>query len=98
MYQLLIVGKNEEITETVARLLEKYDKIVTERAHDLKSVQAALDTKMFDVIMNCGGFSKDEEDHLVNMGKENNPSIRVIEHFGGGSGLLLSELKETLDL
>ena len=84
--------------ETVVRLLKVYDKINTESANSLKSVQALMKDQTFDVVMIYGGLSNEEEDLLIQLRKENNPNVNIIEHFGGGSGLLLSEIKQTLTI
>jgi hypothetical protein len=49
-----------------------------------------------DMVMFGGGIEPDSEDGLRKRFKELKPEITIIQHYGGGSGLLSAEIQQAL--
>jgi len=51
----------------------------------------------FDLVLLCNGISKSAEDILCRYFRDKKPSIKIIQHYGGGSGLLSNEIIAALN-
>lgn len=94
--QVLIVGKNESIVLLLKRLVNGFEGL---QAKEAFCEQSALD------IVKCGetrliiissGLSEETENRIKENALVKNQGIKIISHFGGGSGLLKSEICEVL--
>jgi hypothetical protein len=48
-------------------------------------------------VLLSGGIAAKEEYHLCNYFTSKQPGIMIIQHFGGGSGLLHSEIQQAIE-
>ncbi|MDD2792210.1 MAG: hypothetical protein PHD73_03460 [Sediminibacterium sp.] len=94
--QVLIVGKNEAIVLLLKRLVNCFE--------GLQAKEAFCEQSAFDVVK-CGeprliiissGLSEETENRIKENALVKNQDIKIITHFGGGSGLLKSEICEVL--
>jgi ribosomal protein L30E len=94
--QVLIVGKNESIVLLLKRLVNGFEGL---QANEAFCEQSALD------VVKCGetrliiissGLSEETETRIKENALVFNQGIKIITHFGGGSGLLKSEICEVL--
>jgi hypothetical protein len=89
---ILAVGRNDDIMEVVCRLINSHTEwtgaAVTEDAEALR----LLDQQHFNILLLCAGISAAEERSLVMNALQLQPQLRVIQHYGGGSGLLENEI------
>ena len=53
--------------------------------------------RKFDIVLLGGGIEEESEKKLRSLFLFQDPEISIVQHFGGGSGLLSNEIRETLD-
>ncbi|MVN92359.1 hypothetical protein [Mucilaginibacter aquatilis] len=94
--KILAVGRNQEILETVVRLINANDAWEGKGAVTDKEAVQAFDHEVFDLILLCNGISSDSEDNLRAYFLAHRPATKIIQHYGGGSGLLTAEIYEAL--
>ena len=95
IYILVICG-HAEILQTILRLLnnnERWSAIGT--SDDEKAVEM-FHQHSFDLVMLGSGISDESENKLRKIFTHQNPLVKVIQHFGGGSGLLSNEIEAAL--
>ncbi|MBS1916235.1 MAG: hypothetical protein JST87_08150 [Bacteroidetes bacterium] len=94
--QILVVCNHEEILQTILRLINSnkdWEAIGTnadERAVEL------FHQHHFDLVLLGSGISDESENKLKKIFQHQNPQIKIIQHFGGGSGLLSNEIYAAL--
>ena len=94
---ILVVGRNEEILKTVIRLISGHadwegigavtDEDAIEKFHQHPS----------DIVLLTNGISDEEDRKLRKIFTHQRPDVIIIQHYGGGSGLLSNEIREALD-
>ncbi|MEO3407016.1 hypothetical protein AAFN85_24080 [Mucilaginibacter sp. CAU 1740] len=94
--QILVVGRHPEILATVVRLVNNNpDWNATGCLSDEEAI-AAFGTQDFRVVLLGGGVNEISEAALNSHFFSINPDIKIVQHFGGGSGLLSAEIYEAL--
>jgi DNA-binding NarL/FixJ family response regulator len=92
MVTILYIGTHPEILETVVRLInsrEGWTGIGVASTH--KAIDVIASQKIDVVLLGCG-LEKEVEDQLTATIGETNPQIKIVQHYGGGSGLLFGEI------
>jgi len=89
---ILYIGRHPEITPTVLRLINNnpdWNGIGT-----LYDDEACELFKQHDcaIVLLGNGISDEEELQLRQFFTAHNPAIKIVQHYGGGSGLLASEI------
>ena len=96
--QILIIGTNKPIMETIARLIDQNEKW---RATIASSTDEAIKIclkQQFSLALICAGLSAEDELELNKKLNELYPKLPIIMHYGGGSGLLIAEIYQGLGL
>ena len=96
--EILIVGTNKSIMETIARLIDKEEKWLATIAYTVEEALALCRLKDLSLALICAGLSKDEESQLSISLKQLNEHLPIVKHYGGGSGLLYAEIYQGLAL
>ncbi|MFN8416653.1 MAG: hypothetical protein U0U66_10000 [Cytophagaceae bacterium] len=94
-YSILIIGNNVEIVEVLLRLINK-SKEYSASAVIYHQKDFNLSETNVDLILLSSGLSLEEEQEIKEQLFMKNPNIKIIQHYGGGSGLLYTELKQAL--
>lgn len=94
--QFLVLGKNDEILATLKRLIENTDNWKAEISNDEASVEYFILNNPVDVILLSSGLDGAFEQEIKGNPIILEKNIAVIEHFGGGSGLLKNEIYAAL--
>lgn len=94
--RILYFGKNKDILETVIRLLNNQESWSGEGVYELEHVKESLQDEAFDILLLGCGIEEEDEQDLRNYMAEFYPSVKIIQHYGGGSGLLSNEILEAL--
>ncbi|MCF0056396.1 response regulator receiver protein [Dyadobacter sp. CY356] len=89
---ILAIGRHEEILETVLRIINKSENWTARGALTDEEAIALFEEEKFDIILLCGGIEEASEAVLRKTFTEKDPEIIVIQHYGGGSGLLSNEI------
>ena len=95
--KILYVGKNKDILETVIRLLNNHESWVGEGVYEIEDAKESLQHDRFDILLLGCGIEEADEAELRNYVAENFPEVKIIQHYGGGSGLLSNEILEALN-
>jgi hypothetical protein len=93
---ILVIGRHAQIMETVLRLIHSQPEwAATGALTDQKAIEAFRNEK-FDLVMIGGGVEEESEKKLKMEFEKVNPQVKMIRHYGGGSGLLFNEIQEAL--
>ena len=95
---ILYIGRHPEILETVVRLLNKNEQWQGFGALTDEEAITTFSQNEMDIVLLGPGIESDSENNLCDRFKAQKPDIIIIQHFGGGSGLLASEIGEALYL
>lgn len=95
---ILYIGRHPEILETVVRLLNKNEQWQGFGALTDEQATSIFAQNEIELVLLGPGIETDSENNLCNSFKAQKPDIIIIQHFGGGSGLLASEIGEALYL
>ena len=94
--QILVVGRNSEILAVVERLINANPKWQATACLTDEGALTACDKQPFDLVLIGGGVEENEEAHLRNEIEQRRPGTKIIQHYGGGSGLLATEINMAL--
>ncbi|WP_346985843.1 hypothetical protein [Chryseobacterium sp. POE27] len=88
----LVIGKNQEILDTLKRVIENNDGWKAYIQTDENASYNDIQNKQLDIVLLSSGleeqFEKDIKEFCENLDK----NIKIIDHYGGGSGLLKNEV------
>ena len=94
---ILIIGKNKAILDLLVRLLNEGDQSCY--AIGFIDEQEALTVENFsdlDILLLSSGIDEIAEEKIRKNAMELNSKVKIIQHNGGGSGLLKNEIQEVL--
>jgi DNA-binding NtrC family response regulator len=94
--EILIIGTNQPIVRTIAKLIDKEGKWQATVAYDLSQAKIVLTDKQFALVLIGAGLSESEEEELKEYVGEVHPGLPIVKHYGGGSGLLFAEIYQGL--
>ena len=95
--EILIIGKDESILQTVVKLVNNDPSWAGTGASSDEEAIEKFHHHHFDVVLLTGGISEEADKKLRTIFTHQNPDIIIIQHYGGGSGLLQTEIREALD-
>jgi hypothetical protein len=90
--QILYFGKNLDILPVVVRLInqnEQWNGIGTSSENELKSLFLDIN---FDLVLLGPCIEEENEREIRSFLVNHNPNIAIVQHYGGGSGLLSAEI------
>ena len=94
--EILVIGRHPEILQTVVRLVNNNPDWNATGANTNDEAIAAFNAKIFKLVLLGGGIEKESEDYLCDTFRKQKPDIIIVEHYGGGSGLLAAEIYQAL--
>ncbi len=94
---ILYVGLHEEITATVVRLINANENWNGVGVCAVKQVKQSFCDIPFSIVLLGAGLDEEWETELCTFFRKKNPSIKIVQHYGGGSGLLKSEILMALE-
>jgi len=94
--KILVIGRHAEILETVLRVLNKNQDWEGIGASTDEEAITLFHQQAFDIVLLGGGIDEESEQKLRTLFTEHKPDISIIQHYGGGSGLLFGEILEAL--
>ena len=90
--QFLVIGKNQEILETLKRIIENNEGWQAK----IESVEAVcydyIKENQVDIVLLSSGLDEEFENEIKNFCGNLDKEVKVIDHYGGGSGLLKNEV------
>ncbi len=93
---ILIIGRHPQIMETVVRLIESQRGWTAKGALTDEEAVALFQKENFELVLIGGGVEETSEDKLKEVFLMKNPAVKIIRHYGGGSGLLFNEIHEAV--
>jgi hypothetical protein len=90
--EILVLAANAEILKVILRLINANE---AWSAFGVGSVPEAVESLLsgkVDLLLVGAGFSEEEELSITEFVQTEKPEIRVVKHYGGGSGLLFAEI------
>jgi DNA-binding response OmpR family regulator len=94
--EILAIGRHAEILQTVVRLVNNNPGWNATGAGTDDEAILAFSTQAYKLVLLGGGIEKESEDKLCAAFRALNPDIIIIQHYGGGSGLLAAEIYQAL--
>ena len=94
--QILVIGRNPEILSVVERLINANPNWQATACLTDEGALTACDKQSFDLVLIGGGIDEDEEVYLRTEINKRRPGTKIIQHYGGGSGLLATEINMAL--
>lgn len=94
---ILAIGRNEEIMQTLLRLINKNKQWTAVGALNDDASIAIFNSFQPKLVLLCNGIDEGSETALRSYFTGKNPAVIIIQHYGGGSGLLTNEILQALD-
>ena len=94
--EILVFGKNTDILKTVLRLINANPNWYAEGTMEAEEVIEKCQLNAYDLLLLGGGIAQDEENKVRALVRKLRPELKIIQHFGGGSGLLSNEIQAAL--
>lgn len=96
-FEILVIGRNVDIHETVLRLINKNEKWFATGALTDEEVFQRCQETIFDMVLLGSGIEEESENKLREYFQSINPNLPIVQHYGGGSGLLYCEIIEVIE-
>jgi hypothetical protein len=93
---ILYIGMHPEILETVVRIANKNEAWHCIGTGDLQLAREWFLAGQIDLVMLGPGLAETEETELRSFLETEDPAVKVVQHYGGGSGLLSNEIMHAL--
>jgi len=94
--EIIVYGKHPDILQTVERLINANEAWHGEGYSEEEEVLQQIAQKPYDLLLLGGGISQKSEDTIRKTVGSRFPNLKIVQHFGGGSGLLASEIYAAL--
>lgn len=91
--KFLVIGKNQEILDTLKRVIEKNEGWKAETLSDESQSRDFITNHEVDIVLLSSGLEDRFEKDIIAFCEDLDKEVKVIEHYGGGSGLLRSEVE-----
>ena len=94
---ILVVGRNPDIVQTVVRLINNNP--AWSAIHALTDDEAIerFESQPCNLVLFGGGIEPESDHSLRQAFTSRDPKITIIQHYGGGSGLLATEINMALE-
>jgi hypothetical protein len=93
---ILVIGRNKESADTIVRLIKQQDSWNASAAITDQEALRLFVKENIELVLIGGGVDENSEKSLTIEFEKKDPDVKVIRHFGGGSGLLFNEIQEAL--
>lgn len=88
----LVIGKHKEIVATLKRIIENNEGWFAEITHSETFCYEYLEKHNPDILLLSSGLELTFENEIKEYIENSQKTIKIIEHYGGGSGLLKAEV------
>lgn len=93
---IIVFGKNVDILETVVRLINEQPNWEAVGTTEVEVAIAKIQQRDYQLLLLGGGISPTTDNYIRTTVAQLCPLLKVVQHFGGGSGLLYSEIQSAL--
>lgn len=98
MINILYIGKHPEILETVVRLINANENWFGVGAATDETAMDLFKQINFQIVLLGSGIEEESEEMLRDFFQLQNPACKIVQHYGGGSGLLKNEILSALEI
>ncbi|GAA4450627.1 hypothetical protein [Rurimicrobium arvi] len=95
--QILVVGRNREIVPVLQRLIEQEESWQATVAYTDEDAILQFQQMQYDVVLLSSGIEPESEAKLRSLFLFQQPEVIILQHYGGGSGLLKAEITQALE-
>lgn len=95
--KILVIGKHPQIMQTILRLINARPEWNGVGAFTHAEAIAIFMGQPFHIVLIGAGLSPAENDELCRFFNSHKPNVPVVQHYGGGSGLLYGEILGALE-
>lgn len=88
----LVIGKNQEILDTLKRIIENNEGWNAIIQTDENACYDTIRNTNIDIVLLSSGLEEQFEEDIKTFCEKLDKNVKVIEHYGGGSGLLKNEV------
>lgn len=88
----LVIGKNQEILETLKRIIENNEGWKAEVQSNENICYDYIKENHVDIVLLSSGLEEKFENEIKVFCENLDKEVKVIDHYGGGSGLLKNEV------
>ncbi|MGH1518064.1 hypothetical protein [Chryseobacterium sp. JK1] len=88
----LVIGKNQEILEVLKRIIENNEGWTAEIQSDENFCYGYVEENEVDIVLLSSGLEDEFEKKIKVFCEKLDKNVKVIDHYGGGSGLLKNEV------
>jgi len=93
---ILVVGRHPDIMPVVLRLINQHAGWESTGAMTDEEAMEQFQQQSFNLVLLSSGVPEESERELRAFFQSQQPSVPVIQHYGGGSGLLENEILAAL--
>lgn len=97
MLNILYIGRHPEILETVVRLINSNEDWFGVGAETDETAMDLFEKIKFQIVLLGCGIEEESEEKLRKFFQEKNSDCLIVQHYGGGSGLLKNEILYALE-
>jgi len=90
--QFLVIGKNQEILDTLKRIIENNEGWKAEIRSNEAVCCDYIKENQVDIVLLSSGLDEEFENEIKSFCENLDKEVKVIDHYGGGSGLLKNEI------
>lgn len=94
--KFVVIGKNQAIMDVLLRLLNAKEEWSAAGFIDEAEALATDNFSEFDILLLSSGIDEEAEKYIREEAPKKNPRIKILQHYGGGSGLLTNEILSAL--
>jgi len=94
---ILYIGMHAEIRETVVRITNNNEAWKCTGTGDVAEARELFSQTDTDLVLLGAGLDENTETELRSYFATVNPQVKVVQHYGGGSGLLANEILHALE-
>lgn len=98
MINILYIGRHQEILETVVRLINSNEDWFGVGAETDETAMDLFSKIHFNIVLLGCGIEENSEKKLCEFFQEKETNCKIIQHYGGGSGLLKNEIFSALEI
>jgi DNA-binding NtrC family response regulator len=95
--EILVVCCHPEISATIIRLIDKEEEMAGTAVISPEEAMMHFTARPYDLVLIGAGLTPETEQQLEAELKKQRPEVPVVYHFGGGSGLLYTEIRRALN-
>ncbi len=95
--EILVICRHEGILQTIIRLINNNPEWDATGAVTDDEAIAEFNARPFKLVLLGSGIEKESEDKLRTVFEAEKPEITIVQHYGGGSGLLAAEIYQALN-